>query len=239
LTLGGTDTTVPQLITSVYWGMRDIYRIDYTSSSPAKDWRNVCMSIKDRPDLYVLRESGNGYRAEKSAYAHLLRMIEDRTLPMPSRREALVTAARIGTEFDLPRIASYGDGEEKDLHVPALVSALALATRLGQSTDRVEKLYAKMDPSERLASVTELEACDDCDESAVERVLLGELRRPADRTTEDLRWESLVALGRLERGLSNETLRLLGTLTNSAGTPPAIREGARRLLESTTPRTAG
>jgi len=51
---------------------------------------------------------------------------------------------------------------------------------------------------------------------------------PADRTTEELRWESLVALGRLDGGLSNETLRLLGTLINSASAPSAIREGARR-----------
>src|SRR5207244_2840124 len=84
--LSKADAAVSQLISSVYWGMRDTYRIDYTSSSPEKEWRDVCVRIKDRPDLYVLREGGTGYRADKSAYAHLFRMIEDREIRLEAGR---------------------------------------------------------------------------------------------------------------------------------------------------------
>jgi hypothetical protein len=242
LKAGRADTAVSQLITSVYWGMRDVYRIDYTSSSPEKEWRDVCVRIKNRPDLYVLREGGAGYRADKSAYAHLFRMVDDTALPLAGRRQALETVGALGTEFEFRRVASYADGEETALRVPAFVASFAMATRLGLPGDRIEKLYAGMEPPARLAVVTALEERHDCDEILVERMLLAELRRPADRTTEELRWEALVALGRLEGGLSNETLRTLGTLTQASGTSPALREGALKLLESArlrTPHPAG
>ena len=236
LKVGRTDTAVAQLITSVYWGMREVYRIDYTSSSPEKEYRDVCVSIKGRPDLYVLREGGTGYRADKSAYAHLFRMADDTTLPLASRQQALETAAALGTEFELRRVASYADGDEVALRVPGFVAALAMSTRLRQPGERIEKIYAAMDPKSRLAAVTALEGRADCDEMLVERLLLGELRRPSDRTTEELRWEALVALGRLNGGLSNETLRALGTMVQAPGTSPELREAARKLLETASPR---
>lgn len=229
---GETGTAVPQLITSVYWGLRDVYRVDYTSSSPEKEYRDVCMRIKGRPDLYLLREGGTGYRADKSAYAHLFRMIEDPALPLASRRQALEAAARLGTEFEFRRVSSYAEGDEAALRVPAFVAALAMSTRLGMPGDRIEKLYGGMETPARMAAVTALEGRVDCDETVVERLLVAELRRPAERTTEELRWEALVALGRLNGGLSNETLRTLGTLVQAAGTSPSLREGARKLLES-------
>ena len=236
LKVGKADTAVSQLITSVYWGMRDVYRIDYTSSSPEKDWRDVCVRIKDRPDLYVLREGGPGYRADKSAYAHLFRMADDAALAVASRRQALETAAQLGTEFEFRRVASYADGEEAVLRVPGFVAALAMATRLGLPGERIEKLYAGMDPASRLAAVTALEGREDCDETLVERLLVAELRRPPDRTREDLQWEALVALGRLSGGLSNEALREVGSIAQADATSPALREAARKLLETASPR---
>jgi len=128
----------------------------------------------------------------------------------------------------------YFRKEQVPDELPAVPIGEAAVLREGRDVTIValsRLVHDALGAAERLAAVSDLAACDDCNEPAIERMLVAELRRPADRTTEELRWESLVALGRLDGGLSNETLRLLGTLINSAS---ATSYGERAMPASVT-----
>jgi len=256
LDLEELDDSISLLIESVYWGIRDSYRLSYTSSGREKERREVCITLKGRDDLFASSETGGSYVSDRSAASHVLQAALDPMAPPARREKAFQVLGDIGTDLDLPALRKIVSGPEESARAPAFHAMLKLAARSGQPPDALEKALDALDPPGRLEVVKSLppprweeayattgnagaggSPAPGVREDVLEALLVRLLQRPAARSGAELRLQALLALGRLERGLSAKTLDLIASLATDPD--PLLRLAASGLLAAIRPEAGG
>ena len=199
-----TDHDPAALIESVYWGAREGYRLGYTSSSPEKDRRRVCIEIRDRPDLFVTRQGGDSYAADRPAAAHLLDAARNRSLSEERRGRSATALAEIGDIYDVPPLRRIVSSAEPGVRGVAAAALMRLAERIGMRPDQLDELLDDLPLSARTEMLDLIGRSPHPEDLAtlapatIELAALHELAAKAAKTgTDEARLAALIALGRL------------------------------------------
>lgn len=231
-------------IESIYWGVRESYRLRYTSAFPEKDRREVCITVANREDLYVSNQGGDSYVSDKDAVTHLLKIARNISNILQKRKAAIRSLGQIGTEFEIAPLLKISSGSEADLRVPAFLAAVDLSRRHDISWRRFEKSLDGMEDVTRIDLIrsivdrVEAETPDartdraDVETPIVERILVyflthkdaprparaegseSEIAGLAVQADQGARLQALLALGRLDAPLAPATLAQIERLAS-------------------------